>query len=91
MRLARGLLAQRSTARAGSSAPYTAEPATKQSTPASAAASMVSALIPPSISTSTVRCPVSTSRRAVRTLSSTSGMNACPPNPGSTVITSNVS
>jgi hypothetical protein len=52
---------------------------------------MVSALIPPSISTSTVRCPVSTNRRAVRTLSSTSGMNDCPPKPGSTLITSSVS
>jgi hypothetical protein len=52
---------------------------------------MVSALIPPSISTSSVRCPVSTSRRAVRTFSSTSGRKLCPPNPGSTLITSSVS
>src|SRR5690606_4654246 len=80
-----------STARAGSSAPYTAEPATQQSTPASAGASMVSALMPPSISMRSVRWPVSTSRRAVRTFSRTSGMTSWPPKPGSTLITSSVS
>src|SRR6185437_10854994 len=80
-----------SIARTGSSAPYTAEPATKQSTPASAAASMVSSLIPPSISTRIVSSPESTRRRAMPTLANTSGMNSCPPNPGSTDMISSVS
>jgi hypothetical protein len=52
---------------------------------------MVSALMPPSISTRMVSSPESTSRRAVSTLASTSGMKLCPPNPGSTDMTSRVS
>ena len=52
---------------------------------------MVSALMPPSISTRIVSSPESTSRRAVRTFDSTSSMNDWPPKPGSTDITSRVS
>src|ERR1700752_851764 len=80
-----------STAAAGSAALYTAEPATKQSTPASAASAMVSSLMPPSISTTIVNSPASTSRRASATFASTSAMNFWPPKPGSTDMTSSVS
>ncbi|SHX08363.1 Uncharacterised protein [Mycobacteroides abscessus subsp. abscessus] len=52
---------------------------------------MVSSLMPPSISTTRVSSPESTSRRTAVTLGSTSAMNFWPPNPGSTDITSRVS
>jgi hypothetical protein len=48
-------------------------------------------MIAPSISTTMVSSPASTSRLIAATFDSTSGMNFCPPNPGSTDITSRVS
>ena len=75
-------------AAAGSGARNTALPATRMSTPAAAASPAVSTLMPPSISISHARPRASISLRAAATLSSTSGMNACPPQPGFTLITS---
>src|SRR4051794_22627620 len=75
----------------GSGAWNNALPATRMSHPAAAAAEAVSALMPPSISISTGHECASISLRATRTLSSTSGMNDCPPHPGLTLITRSMS
>ncbi len=60
---------------------------TTASTPAAKTSAALAAEMPPSIST-TGRTPSSShNRRSSRTLSSDPGMNDCPPNPGSTLMT----
>src|SRR3712207_781643 len=75
--------ASRFTAAPGSSAPNTAEPATNSDAPASAHGPAVETSMPPSTSRAG-RSPTSARRR--RSLSSECGRNACPPQPGLTVM-----
>src|SRR3989449_254269 len=63
-------------------------PDTRMSAPASATTGAVSTLIPPSTWISTARCSSSTYFRAARIFGKTSARNACPENPGWTVMTS---
>src|SRR6185437_13295147 len=63
-------------------------PATNVSAPARRHCRIVSRATPPSTSRSASERDSSSSRRARRILSIDAGMNACPPNPGLTVITS---
>src|SRR2546422_6508454 len=63
-------------------------PDTRMSAPASATTGAVSTLIPPSTWISTARCSWSTYFRAARIFGKTSARNACPENPGWTVMTS---
>src|SRR5262245_46522675 len=72
----------------GSPPPYTAEPATNQSAPASASPSMLDGPMPPSTSMRAAWRPSSRRRRSSRTLGRTPVMNFWPPNPGFTDIMS---
>src|SRR3954447_21723814 len=85
------LARRRRTASAGSSAPYTAEPATNTSAPASAQRAIVVSSTPPSTCTQTECSPSRTSARARAIFGSTTSRNRCPPKPGSTVISRTMS
>ena len=69
----------------------TALPATRISAPAATAEEAFLALIPPSTSTSTLRPRRLISSLIFVTFSSVSGIRACPPYPGSTVMTRTIS
>src|SRR5207253_5279021 len=71
-----------------SGARNTAVPATNTDAPASTAAGAVSGPIPPSTAISNRRSRSSLTWASARIFASISGMNGCPPLPGSTVITS---
>ena len=68
--------------------PKIAEPATNMSAPARAISPMLSTFTPPSISNRMSLPVASMSLRTARTLSSTPGMNFCPPKPGFTDMSS---
>ena len=78
-------------AREMSGAPYTAEPATSTLAPASTTFFAVTGLIPPSTSRSQAGLYWSMKARTRRMVSSWCSIKACPPKPGSTVITSTMS
>src|SRR5262245_9196003 len=73
----------------GSGVRNTAWPATNTSAPAARASRAVSSAIPPSTSITKSSFFRARSSRAALTFSSISPRNACPPKPGSTVITRN--
>src|SRR5690606_1152040 len=84
---ARARSRSRVTAASMSSAPYTAEPATNVSAPASAAWAMVASEMPPSTCSQTSDPRWRAASRSARSLGMVSAMNPCPPKPGSTVMT----
>ena len=75
----------------GSSAPKTEEPATKESTPASAQRSMVSTETPPSICNQMSPPSRSSNCRVRAILGRQRSRNFCPPKPGSTVMINTMS
>jgi hypothetical protein len=68
--------------------PKIADPATKVSAPAVAAAAIFSTLMPPSTSTRIGRPLAATRRRTSAIFGSVLSMNCCPPKPGLTDISS---